>query len=98
MLPGTLAYVLEDDIGVCGYVLATLDSKPFYTLLESEWLPKAAAMYPQPDEACTEESTNHSNRHRLSIVCSLGLPYVLYINSFHFLPTGYSTSLLDSRR
>ena len=52
MLPGTLAYVLEDDVGVCGYVLAALDSKPFYALLQSEWLPKAAAMYPQPDEAC----------------------------------------------
>eukprot|EP00042_Codosiga_hollandica_P045458 m.463095 g.463095 ORF g.463095 m.463095 type:complete len:129 (+) comp57029_c0_seq6:353-739(+) len=44
-LPGTIAYVLEDATGVCGYVLAAIDSKPFYDAFRSDWLPAVAAKY-----------------------------------------------------
>lgn len=42
------AFVLEDDQGVCGYVLAALDSAPFYRRVRDEWLPRIRADYTQP--------------------------------------------------
>jgi ribosomal protein S18 acetylase RimI-like enzyme len=43
-----LAFVLEDDQGVCGYVLAALDSGDFYRRLRAEWLPHLRAQHPCP--------------------------------------------------
>jgi len=34
-----LCFLLEDDEGICGYVLAALDSKSFYKKLQEEYLP-----------------------------------------------------------
>ena len=45
---GTSQFVLCDDIGVCGYVLAAHDSKSFYQTFFNEWLPPVAAKYPKP--------------------------------------------------
>lgn len=45
-LSSDLAFVLEDDIGVCGYVLAALDSSQFYQEFRSIWLPQMKAKYP----------------------------------------------------
>ena len=41
-----LSYVLEDSEGVCGYVLATLDSRTFYEQFGKEWLPTVIGSYP----------------------------------------------------
>lgn len=43
-----LAYVLEDEQGVCGYVLGALDSESFYQRYETEWLPPWRESYPAP--------------------------------------------------
>ena len=43
-----LAFVLEDSEGVCGYVLAALDSEQFYVRFKEEWLPKVLDRYPIP--------------------------------------------------
>jgi len=43
-----LAFVLEDSHGVCGYVLAALDSKEFYQRFKEEWLPAILKLYPKP--------------------------------------------------
>lgn len=43
-----LAFVLEDQIGVCGYVLGALDSAKFYQAYLSEWLPCIRAQHPEP--------------------------------------------------
>lgn len=45
--PG-LAFVLEDDAGICGYVLAALDSERFYHRFLTEWLPPLRAKFPDP--------------------------------------------------
>lgn len=45
---GTSQFVLCDDVGVCGYVLAAHDSKAFYQTFFNEWLPPVAAKYPKP--------------------------------------------------
>ena len=43
-----LSFVLEDDQGVCGYVLATADSQAFFQRYEAEWRPALAAAFPEP--------------------------------------------------
>ena len=43
-----LAYVLEDENGVCGYVLGALDSKVFYQRYLQEWLPPLQQTYARP--------------------------------------------------
>ena len=44
----SLSFILEDDIGVCGYVLAALDSRSFYDQFTTEWAPEVAKNYPLP--------------------------------------------------
>jgi ribosomal protein S18 acetylase RimI-like enzyme len=43
-----LAFVLTDAAGVCGYVLAALDSERFYRRFCEEWLPPIRAQFPEP--------------------------------------------------
>jgi len=45
--PG-LAFVLEDEQGVCGYVLGALDSKTFYDACLKRWLPDIRQNHPEP--------------------------------------------------
>jgi len=44
----SLAFVLEDRAGVCGYVLGALDSKTFHERVSKEWLPPLRAIFPDP--------------------------------------------------
>jgi ribosomal protein S18 acetylase RimI-like enzyme len=44
----TLAFVLEDDEGVGGYVLGALDTTAFDARLEQEWWPALRSRYPLP--------------------------------------------------
>ena len=53
-----IAFVLEDDSGVCGYVLAVLDSAQFYNDFRAIWLPQMITKYPmvgQTDESSPEK-------------------------------------------
>lgn len=43
-----LAFVLEDEQGVCGYVIGALDSAAFAETLEREWWPALREHYPPP--------------------------------------------------
>lgn len=47
-LEPSLAFVLEDDLGVCGYVLGALDTKVFRARFVKEWLPPLQKIYPDP--------------------------------------------------
>jgi ribosomal protein S18 acetylase RimI-like enzyme len=42
------AFVLEDHLGVCGYVLGALDSVKFYQAYLNEWLPPIRVQHPEP--------------------------------------------------
>jgi GNAT superfamily N-acetyltransferase len=44
----SLALILEDERGVCGYALAALDSRSFYERYVKEWLPELQASFPEP--------------------------------------------------
>lgn len=41
-------FVVEDDSGLCGYALAVLDAKSFYSKLEVSWIPELLRKYPLP--------------------------------------------------
>jgi len=43
-----LCFVLEDDAGVCGYILGAVDSKLFYDRFVAEWLPLVLPDYKNP--------------------------------------------------
>jgi len=43
-----LARLLEDDEGICGYVLAALDSRRFYARYEADWRPGLCRRFPEP--------------------------------------------------
>jgi ribosomal protein S18 acetylase RimI-like enzyme len=43
-----LAFVIEDEAGVCGYILGALESSAFYTRLEDEWFPPLRLRYSEP--------------------------------------------------
>lgn len=43
-----LAFVLEDDLGVCGYCLGALDTELFFERFLREWLPPLQRRYPDP--------------------------------------------------
>ncbi|MEX2541989.1 MAG: GNAT family N-acetyltransferase [Trueperaceae bacterium] len=45
-----LAYALEDADGICGYVLAALDTERFFEQYRREWLPPLQRRIPEPTE------------------------------------------------
>ena len=46
-----LAWVVEDDEGVCGYCLGAADSAAFYDCYERQWRPDLTARFPAPTGA-----------------------------------------------
>ena len=50
-----MAFVLEDAQGVCGYMLATLDSETFYKQYVDEWIPMITKDYPSPPLATKDK-------------------------------------------
>lgn len=67
-----LAFVLEDEQGVCGYVLAAVDSRSFYARYESEIRPRVAAEFPEPSgdpAAWTRAQHVHRSYHHPDYHC-----------------------------
>lgn len=58
-LEPSLAWVLEDDLGICGYVLGARDTKAFWDRYVKEWLPQMKAIYPScPPASDTSPDAN----------------------------------------
>ncbi|MBM3878316.1 MAG: GNAT family N-acetyltransferase [Verrucomicrobia bacterium] len=75
------AFVLEDEQGVCGYVLAALDSAAFYRRLVQEWLPPLQAQHPEPQgdrAAWTPTQELYYGYHH---------PDIYYPPAFHTFPS-----------
>lgn len=51
-----LAFVVEDDAGVCGYVLGALDTQEFEDTLKREWWPALRQRYPLPTTPSDERT------------------------------------------
>lgn len=69
-----LSFVVEDSKGVCGYVLATLDSAEFYDRFLEDWLPSVISKYPKPPS-----STVQSNPEQVSRELMNNRPYLAKI-------------------
>ena len=41
-------FILEDDLGPCGYIMGVLDSQTYHQWMHSEWLPKIRVNYKKP--------------------------------------------------
>lgn len=79
-----LAFVLEDDGGVCGYVLGALDSRSFYARYVAEWLPPLQARIPRPTAPRAGWSSSDELRHLLhepDLFCPE--PYAAYPSHLH---------------
>jgi ribosomal protein S18 acetylase RimI-like enzyme len=48
VLEPSLAFVAQDELGVCGYIVAALDTRAFEERLEREWWPAMRVKYPEP--------------------------------------------------
>ncbi len=48
VLEPSLAFVAEDESGVCGYIVGALDTQAFDRRLEREWWPALRVRYPEP--------------------------------------------------
>ncbi len=48
-----LTFMLEDQLGACGYILATADSQLFEQRMEQEWLPALRSKHPMPNSEDT---------------------------------------------
>ena len=72
VLEPDLTFILEDDAGVCGYILGAFDSKTFYGRLETEWFPALREQYPKPSGA---EANWTKDEHLINQFYSLGATY-----------------------
>ncbi|KAG7512311.1 hypothetical protein JOB18_026379 [Solea senegalensis] len=54
-LSSDYGFVLEDDEGICGYALGTVDVKPFIKTCELNWIPFMQEKYHKPD--CEKDLT-----------------------------------------
>jgi len=78
-----LAFVLEDDAGVCGYVIGALDSESFYARLETAWFPALRERYLEPTgdpEAWTRDERLVHQMYHLSASVPPGYPSHLHID------------------
>ena len=83
-----LALVLEDDLGICGFIVGALESDQLYEFLLQSWLPGLRARCPAPagnPAAWTPtEKLYHQCHH----------PFVHYPPSFHDFPSHLHLGLL----
>ena len=79
-----LAFVLEDDEGVCGYLLGALDSHRFLEAYTSTWLPPIQAAHPEPTGDLSEWTPTqkvYSEYHHPELF--LPEPYAEYPSHLH---------------
>ncbi len=87
-----LAFVLEDKMGICGYVLGTKDTKLFFQTLTEQWLPKYQNCFPMPDGDA--ENWNHDQK----IVALIHHPNISLPESLNDFPAHLHIDLLPRAR
>jgi GNAT superfamily N-acetyltransferase len=85
--PG-FAFVLEDPLGVCGYVLGAFDSDTFHQGYVTQWLPKLRARHPEP----TNDPSTWTLTQRL--YHAYYQPDIYYPDSFRAYPSHLHIDLL----
>jgi ribosomal protein S18 acetylase RimI-like enzyme len=79
-----LAFVLEDQDGVCGYVIGALDTRRFHQAMVERWLPPLQAVLPDPQGdregwSRTERAYHRLHHPRLSFPAALE-PYPSHLH------------------
>jgi len=92
VLEQELAFVLEDKLGVCGYVLGTKDTKLFFKAMTEEWLPKYQKHFPMPEG--DPESWNLDQK----IIALIHNPKVSLPDSLNNFPAHLHIDLLPRAR
>jgi len=83
-----LAFALEDDVSVCGYVLGALNSRKFYDAYLTQWLPEIRRTHPEPKgNPATWSATE-------KIYYEYYHPEIYYPGSFHDYPSHLHIDLL----
>jgi hypothetical protein len=59
------AFIVEDEEGVCGYVLGALDSRTFYSQYTKEWVPTVKSKYPEVTKCKEEFNAEDVSKHIL---------------------------------
>ena len=76
--------ILEDDEGICGYALGSLESRTFFDRYEREWRPKLCAQFRDPEgdpSTWTRSQLVHSWYHHPDYTCPE--PYAEYPSHLH---------------
>ena len=76
--------ILEDDEGICGYVLGAFDSRGFYDRYEKEWRPGLSGRFPAPANdpgAWTRLEQVYYSYHHPDYFCPE--PYAAYPSHLH---------------
>ncbi len=92
-------FIVEDEVGICGYALAALDGQQFEKRVEIAWTPELTRKYPPPTDKINsgqklsplEELINdmHSNSDVYSI------PEVIYKNHPSILRMTLMSHIMD---
>ena len=79
-----LASMLEDERGVCGYIVGALDTQTFYRRYVNEWLPPLQATLPEPQgdpERWTRTERLYHQLHQPTLYFPLALhPYPSHLH------------------
>ena len=62
VLQPDLAFVVEDDQGVAGYVIGTDDTRAFEARLEAQWWPRLRAAHPDPRPTPRDQRSRDQQR------------------------------------
>ena len=62
VLQPDLAFVVEDEDGVAGYVIGTDDTRAFEARLEADWWPRLRAIHPDPKSTPRDQRTRDQQR------------------------------------
>jgi ribosomal protein S18 acetylase RimI-like enzyme len=75
ILEPDLTFVLQDETGVCGYILGTRDSTAYATWMEHEWLPEWRAKHPLTVQAQVNPETLSYQERMIGLIHRGYTPY-----------------------
>jgi ribosomal protein S18 acetylase RimI-like enzyme len=75
MLEPDLVFVLQDEIGICGYILGTRDSQAYQAWMERSWLPAWRAKHPLTVQAHVSPETLGYQERIVGLIHRGYLPY-----------------------
>lgn len=84
-LSSDYGFVLEDDEGICGYALGTVDVKPFIKKCKLNWIPFMQEKYHKPD--CEKDLTEAEVRS--SSLFKSDVEYNSPVVQFYFIISVY---------